>query len=157
MIGKLRNCYDEIIIEEYITGIDVTNYLIGNFNNYPINDIVITELNNPSPFAVYGAEEKYNKLRSLYINDEKLEQHICQHIKNTSIQIAQIVGANDICRIDYRYNYDTQKYYFIEINSAPRFSSTSEIGFIAQKKGMPFAQILNMYIKAFNERIDLGC
>ncbi len=154
MIDKLLNCYDEIIIEEYIVGIDVTNYLIGNFNNYLINDIVIAELNNPSPFAVYGAEEKHNKLRSLYLNDEKLEQSISQQIKNTSLQIAQIVGANDICRIDYRYNFDTKKYYFLEINSAPRFSSASEIGFIAQKKRTSFSQILNMYITAFNERIN---
>lgn len=154
MIQKLLNDYEEIIIEEYITGIDVTNYLIGNPGNYLINDIVIAELYDQSCYAVYGAKEKHNKLRSLYLNNEKLSQPITEQIKNTSIEIAQLVGAADVCRIDYRYDVNTQKYYFLEINSAPRFSSTSEIGFIAQKKGLSFAHMLDMYISAFNQRID---
>lgn len=154
MIEYLLDQYSEIIIEEFISGIDITNYLIGNSGKYLINDIVIAELTDPSPYAVYGANEKHKKLRTLFFNDEKLDDAVSQQIKKTSIKIANIVGANDICRIDYRYNIKNNQYFFLEINSAPRFSSSSEIGFIAEKKHLSFSEILNMYICAFNSRID---
>ena len=154
MIQHLLNEYSEIIIEEYISGIDVTNYLIGNADNYLINDIIIAELTDSSPYAVYGLNEKHKKLRTLFFNNEKLDDTVSQQIIQTSINIANIVGANDICRIDYRYNFENNEYYFLEINSAPRFSSSSEIGFIAEKKNISFATMLNMYISVFNDRID---
>lgn len=154
MINLLSEQYDEVILEEYVSGIDVTNYLIGNPENYIINDIVVAELFDSSPWAVYGMEEKRNKLRTLYFNDEKLNSTIIKQIKQTSVQIAEIVGANDICRIDYRYDYSKDKFYFLEINSAPRFSSSSEIGFIAKKKNITFDTMIDIYISAFNRRID---
>lgn len=154
IIHFLLSEYNEIILEEYVSGIDVTNYLIGNPGNYFLNEIIVAELFDTSPWAVYGMEEKRRKLRTLYLNEEKLNATIVQQIKQTSVQIAKIVGANDICRIDYRYDYNKNKFYFIEINSAPRFSSSSEIGFIAEKKNVPFSSMLNIFITAFNHRID---
>lgn len=154
MIQLLTKQYAEIILEEYVSGVEVTNYLIGNCGNYLINDVVVAELFNSSPWAVYGMEEKRNKLRTLYFNDEKLSDSTLQKIKKTSMQIAKIIGVNDICRIDYRYNYNENKFYFLEINSAPRFSSSSEIGFIAEKKKLSFSAMLDIYISVFNHRID---
>lgn len=154
MIQYLLNEFSEIIIEEYISGIDITNYLIGNSSHYLINDIVIAELMDPSPYAIYGLNEKHKKLRTLFLNNEKLDYAVSQQINETSINIANIVGAYDICRIDYRYNFENNKYYFLEINSAPRFSTSSEIGFIAKKKNISFATMLNLYVSTFNERID---
>lgn len=154
IVPDLLNKYREIILEEYIQGIDITNYLIGNPGNYLINDIIVAELYDHSPYAVYGIREKQQKLRKLFFNNEKIDDTICEKIKNTSVLIASTIGANDICRIDYKYNFQEKKYYFLEINSAPRFSSTSEIGFIAAKRGLTFAQILNMYMSAFIQRIE---
>ncbi|MCM1386191.1 MAG: hypothetical protein NC231_02600 [Bacillus sp. (in: Bacteria)] len=154
MVSCLLNQYDEVIIEEYVYGIDVTNYLIGNPDNYLINEVIVSELYDSSPWAVYGMKEKSNKLRTLYFNDEKLDITTIQQIKKTSIQIAKIIGVNDICRIDYRYDYNKNEFYFLEINSAPRFSSSSEIGFIAQKKNLSFPMILDKFLCTFNSRID---
>ena len=151
----LLNQFNEIIVEEFVSGIDITNFLIGNNGEYLINDIIIAQLNDPSPYAVYGMNEKHKKLRTLYFNEEKLDNTILKKIKQTSIQIANIIGAYDICRIDYRYNFKQKQYSFLEINSAPRFSSSSEIGFIAKKRNLSFATILNMYISTFNKRIEI--
>lgn len=154
MTALLIEQYEEVILEEYIRGIDVTNYLIGNSDNYSINEVIVSELLDSSPWAVYGMEEKRNKQRNLYFNDEKLDIAVVEQIKKTSIQIANIIGANDICRIDYRYDYNKNIFYFLEINSAPRFSSSSEIGFIAHKKNISFASILGKFLSTFNYRID---
>lgn len=154
MTTLLIEQYEEVILEEYIRGIDVTNYLIGNFDNYPINEVIVSELLDSSPWAVYGMEEKRNKQRNLYFNDEKLDIAVVDQIKKASIQIANIIGANDICRIDYRYDYNKNNFYFLEINSAPRFSGSSEIGFIAKKKNISFAIMLEKFLSVFNYRID---
>lgn len=154
---KLLEEFHEIIIEEYVSGLDITNYLIGNPSSYCINDIVGAELFDPSPFAVYGLKEKHNKSRTLYYNNEFLTQKLIDAIRRQSEKIAALLGARDICRIDYRINLSSEKFYFIEINSAPRFSSTSEIGFIAQKKGLNFKDVTKMFVESVNRRLILSC
>lgn len=152
--SKLLHDFEEIIIEEYILGIDVTNYLIGNGETYAINEVISSELFNKSPYAVYGAIEKRNKLRNLFLNDEYLPSNVVNTIKSQSVFIANTIGARDICRIDYRVNPVTWKINFIEINSAPRFSSTSEIGFIAKKQNISFSHMVKHYIETVLNRIN---
>lgn len=153
MINNIVDKFGEAIIEEYVSGTDLTNYIIGNPNNYSINDVIVSELYNKSPFAVYGVDEKFNKLRSLYFNEEYLPYDVLNIIKATSIKIFNFLGVRDICRIDYRYDYTKNNLYFLEVNSAPRFSSTSEIGFIAQKRGLSFEQMVNIYLSVINKRL----
>lgn len=145
--------FEEIIVEEYVGNLDVTNYLIGNEGNYLINDIVVAALPGTLKFPVYGISEKQNKLQTLSFNDEFLPSEIVRQIKDCSERIAKILGAKDICRIDYRYDKTTKKFYFIEANSAPRFSSTSEIGYIAKKRGLQFKDMIQKYVTAFTSRI----
>ena len=145
--------YREAIIEEYAPGIDVTNYLIGNKDTYIVNEVICAELFDTSPYAVYGIAEKQQKLRKLFLNDEYLPHNIVDSIKKESIHIAKIIGANDIGRIDYRVNLSTNEIQFIEINSAPRFSSTSEIGFIAAKHELPFSAMVGYYIETVLNRL----
>lgn len=151
---KLLEDFDELIIEEYVFGIDVTNYLIGNNTSYIVNEVISAELFNKSPYAVYGTSEKQNKLRNLFLNNEYLPCDIVDKIKSQSVAIASIIGAKDICRIDYRVNTSTGKINFIEINSAPRFSRTSEIGYIAEKHNVSFTQMVKKYIETILKRFN---
>ena len=82
-----------------------------------------------------------------------MTKKLIESIRAQSEKIATLLGARDICRIDYRINLSSGEFYFIEINSAPRFSSTSEIGFIAQKKGMHFKDITKLFIETVNKRL----
>lgn len=149
----LLQTFDEILIEEFISGIDVTNYLIGNGSAYVLNDVITAKLYDESPYAIYGPNEKHNKLRTLFLNNEYLPNNVVKEIQNKSIQIAKTIGVRDICRIDYRVDPSTWRISFIEINSAPRFSSTSEIGFIAKKNNSSFTEMVQLYIQTFLNRI----
>lgn len=150
---ELISQFGEVIIEEYVYGLDVTNYLIGNKDCYLVNEVISAELFDTSPYAIYGIEEKQNKMRKLYFNEEYLSNNMVDSIKKESAKIANIIGALDICRIDYRVNLKTNEINFIEINSAPRFSSTSEIGFIANKYGITFSEMMAYYINTVLRRI----
>ncbi len=151
--SKLLENFEEIIIEEFVDGIDITNYLIGNNNSYYVNSIIVAELFDHSPYAIYGINEKQNKLRTLFLDNEYLPMDLIKKIKNESILIAQTIGVHDICRIDYRVNLANKDINFIEINSAPRFSSTSEIGFIAYKNNIPFSRMVQYYLTTVLERL----
>lgn len=155
LTNTLLQEFDEVIVEEYVYGLDITNYLIGNPSQYYINDIVGAELFDKSLFAIYGLDEKHNKKRKLYYNNEFLSKDLIEKISTQSEEIANLLGARDICRIDYRWDVSSNKFYFIEINSAPRFSSTSEIGFIAQKRGLNFADIVKDFVDAVNTRLSI--
>lgn len=152
-VNQLKETFDELLVEEFVPGIDVTVFLIGNPGNYYINDVIVAKLHDSSPYAVYDINAKHNKLRTLYYNAEKIPIKVLREMQSESEKIAEIIGARDICRIDYRLDIKTQTFSFIEINSAPRFSTTSEIGFIAQKRELSFADMLQYYLNAFNERI----
>lgn len=153
-VDELLLHFDEVLVEEFVSGIDITNYLIGNGDRYYINDVITAELFNKSKYAVYDDITKQNKLRTLFFNEEKIPLDTLKKIRHQSVKIANLIGAKDICRIDYRLDMNTQKFTFIEINSAPRFSSTSEIGFIAQKRGITFADMLRYFLKSVLNRIE---
>ena len=104
---------------------------------------------------INGLSEKQKKLRTLFFNEEYLPNNIVKLIQENSIKIAQTIGARDICRIDYKVNLTNNEIFFIEINSAPRFSSTSEVGFIAQKRNISFTKMVEYYINTFLNRISL--
>ena len=51
-VNELMHIFNEIIIEEYIKGIDIANYLIGSNQTYYINDIIMAKLSDNPPYAV---------------------------------------------------------------------------------------------------------
>ena len=65
------------------------------------------------------------------------------------------MGVHDILRIDYRLT-ENGELYFLEINSVPRVSSTSELGYICKERGVSYSDILNNYLKSIRNRIIHG-
>ncbi len=154
-IDKLLPLYNEIIIEQLIIGKDVTNFIIGNPNNILINEAIITELHNQNSLAIYGALEKVQKLRNLYLTDEILDKETCQKILQSTEKIFTLLHASDIARVDYRVSEKDNKIYFLEINSAPRFSLNTEIGFICKKRNWSADKIVSAYLDASLKRNKL--
>lgn len=151
-IDKLLPLYNEIIIEELITGKDLTTLIVGNPNDIRINQPIITELHNKEPLAIYGAIEKVQKLRNLYLAEEVLDQTVINHVCQCSENIFTLLHASDMARIDYRISNKDDKVYFLEINSAPRFSINTELGFICQKRNWSVSKIVKAYMEASLKR-----
>jgi len=154
-INELLPIYNEVIIEELITGKDVTNFIIGNPKNILINEAVVTELHNKNVLAVYGALEKVQKLRNLYLAEDILNKNVCQEIHKCSEKIFTLLHASDMARVDYRISDKNDKIYFLEINSAPRFSLNTEIGFICQKREWSMNKIINAYLETTLNRNNI--
>lgn len=151
-IEKLLPLYKELIIEEMIVGKDLTDLIIGNPGDIRINEAIITELHNKNPMSIYGAVEKVQKNRNLFLADTIFEKETIEKIHTHSEKIFKYLHASDIARIDYRMSEKDNQLYFLEINSAPRFSLNTEIGFICQKRNWPYERILKEYLETSLKR-----
>lgn len=151
-IDRLLPVYDEIIIEELITGKDVTDFIVGNPNDIRINEAIVTKLHNTSPTAIYGAVEKVKKLRTLNMADEVFSKDTVKYIHESSERIFTYLNASDIARVDYRLSDKDGKLYFLEINTAPRFSLNTEVGYICEQKKLSIDVFIRCYIETSLKR-----
>ena len=142
------------IIEEYIEGYEVTNFLIGNAGNFVLNELIISEYENKIYFEelVFGQEEKSSGKRRQHVLTNENAIFPVEPIKEQSCKIFNLLGLFDFARIDYRISHDG-KPTFIEVNSLPVFSYTSEIGTICTFYNKSLEQILDLLINTAKERL----
>lgn len=153
---KLLNVYSEILLEELIPGTEITNLIIGNRDNYLLNEIVV--------YKTYGRFEHKNLVRdnkiktqnisetfpiSAYTNDE----HLIRKIKKTSVSIFEKLGCHDIARVDYKISIKGELV-FLEINSNPNLYS-KYIDIICKEKNISYADLLSLIIKSTCKRYNL--
>lgn len=134
---KLLSKYSEILLEEMIPGVEITNLIIGNRNNYLPNEIVV--------YKTYGQFEHKKLVRDLIIKTQNIsetlpisaytnDEGLISKIKNTSISIFEKLNCRDIARVDYKINLNGELV-FLEINSNPNLYS-QYIDLICREKNM---------------------
>lgn len=148
--------FGDILIEEFIGGYEVTNFIIGNDDNYPINTPVLEEfhgdlIHNKEVMAI---EDKAYRTRTFHLCDQILGDATTQNIAQTSKLIKSGLGVNDILRIDYRVT-EKGKIYFLEANTVPRICSKNEAGFICKTKNKPYSYIINCLLETILKRCDI--
>lgn len=156
-LNNLLMDFAEIDAESYIAGYEVTDFLIGNPQNIIINEVLGIRCNNKILFENEAITLKDNakKTVSYYLPEIVLDKVAIQNIKETTQKIAQYMGVHDILRIDYRIT-EKGELYFLEINSVPRVSITSELGFICKERKISYSNILDRYLKSIQKRIIHG-
>lgn len=153
--NKLLSSFDEIIIEKYVPGFEITHLIIGNKGDIRISDIILYRMKDKEYFTseVMGVDEKKNKKRQYVLAEAMFDSELISKIKQTSIKIIESLNIQDMTRIDYRINKE-DGIFFIEANSNPSFSLTSEVGFLCEAKDISFGYIVNQYIDAFITRVN---
>ncbi len=146
--------FDELLIEEYIPGYEITNFVIGNPDHFLFSDIILNGYNNQFYFKdfIFGLEEKSGGKRNQIVPEGLLPPEIIKKIKETSESIFSCLGMRDFTRIDYRLTKD-EKLYFIELNGNPVISETSEVGTLCRLRNIPFKNIYEKIISAATNRI----
>lgn len=147
--------FKEIVVEEYISGADVTCFLLGDFNNYVFNEVLLVEHHGKHFFEkeVMAMEDHAHKRTSYVMAEDILPNETILEIKQTTLKIAKTLNLRDIVRIDYRITPDNEVF-FLEANTVPRVSITSELGFICKKRDWDYASVLSNYIETICDRIN---
>lgn len=160
LVKRMRALFDEfaeIVIEDYIPGADATCFLLGNAEKYVLNEVLLVEHHNKLFFDREVIEmSDHSQKRTTYVMAENvLPSFVIEKIKMNTIIAANALNVRDIVRIDYRITKDN-KVFFLEANTVPRVSDSSELGFICSSTNLNYPTILSQYVNSIITRINHG-
>ena len=128
---------DEIIIEEFIPGRELTIGIIGN-KPLPILEI------KPN-HDLYDYECKYTEGMSEYIVPAELPDSLARSISKDALSIYQTIGCRHYARADFRLN-EKGEHFLLEINTLPGMTSTSLLPKAANSVGLAFPELIDTII-----------
>jgi len=137
-IGLAAEYSNEILIEEFIPGRELTVGILGN-KSLPIIEIL------PS-HDLYDYECKYTEGMSKYIVPAELSDYLVRKLSEDALKIYNIIGCRHYARADFRLN-EKDEIYFLEINTLPGMTSTSLLPKAAKAAGLEFPELIDTIIK----------
>lgn len=137
---------EEVIIEEYLEGMELTCGLIKTKDKSYI--FPPTEIVSKNEFFDY--EAKYTKGMADEITPARISEELTIEVQNLSSQIYDIFQLNGIVRIDYIYTKN--KLYFMEVNTVPGMSAASIVPQQIEAAGFDPKDIYTIVIEDAIER-----
>lgn len=131
-INKAFEYGEKIIIEEYISGRELTVAILGE-EALPVIEIITKE-------NVYDFSAKYNDESTRYIVPCKLPDEIYNLVQDMAVRVHNLLGLRDISRIDMRMDREG-RIYVLEANSIPGLTQRSLLPKAALAAGMAFDEL----------------
>lgn len=151
---QMLKTFSEVIIEEFISGYDITNFIIGNSKVYRINQTLIAFHNNTviKDNAIMSISD-YVRLNNSYEDAKNyIQNNINKMIMEYSETIVTQLNVFDIARIDYRVT-SSGEIYFLEINTVPAIHKRTQAGAVCKAIGISFEKFLDIFIESVNKRL----
>ena len=143
---KELNNHKEILIEEYISGRELTVSTIKL--DKKIHALAVTEIKSKNNFFDYKA--KYSKGYAKHILPAKLNKINYAKCLKFAIKAHKILGCNSIARTDFIFDSKKNKIFFLETNTQPGLTPISLLPEQANYKGLSFSEIIFILIKNLN-------
>lgn len=134
-VSRLLEAYRQpVMVEEFISGDEVTVGIIGNAPPEVIGMMRILPRKRGERF-VYSLEVKRDYLNLVdYESPPRLDDKVLSGIASASLKIFKVLGCRDFARIDFRVSPDGVPY-FLEINPLPGLGTYSDLVIMARKLG----------------------
>ena len=129
---------DEILIEEFISGKEITVSIVDE-DVLPIIEI------RPE-HGLYDYECKYTKGMTEYICPAELNEDLTKRIKQTAFEVYKLLKCRHYGRVDLRLDNNNQ-HWFLELNTLPGMMDTSLVPKAAKATGISFEQLIGKIIK----------
>ena len=129
---------DEILIEEFIPGRELT---VGILGNKPLPVVEIKPSHN-----LYDYECKYIEGMSEYFVPAELSDSLERSLSEDALKIYKTIGCRHYARVDFRLN-EAGEHYLLEINTLPGMTSTSLLPKAAKAAGLEFPDLIDTIIK----------
>jgi len=123
---------DTVLIEKYIQGRELTVGIIGT------DTLPVVEICPKNHF--FDFDSKYTKGASEYIVPAEISEGMTEELQRVALRAHQILGCEVFSRVDFMIDSD-QRYYVLEINTIPGFTSTSLLPMAAAHYGLSFDQL----------------
>lgn len=131
---------DRILIEEFVSGIEVSCGLLGNENPVALPVIEICPKNI---FFDYEAKYKFGKCEEIV--PARLSKEITKKIQNYSLKVFKLINCRGMARVDFIINEN--KPVILEINTIPGMTPNSLLPKEAKSIGINYSQLLDKIIE----------
>lgn len=130
--------YDqELIIEQYISGMEVTVVVTGE----PDDAQVLGVIEIVPKAALYDYESKYSQGGSEHILPARLPALMLARVEAYARQAYQLIGCRDYARVDFIVS--DQGPVLLEVNTLPGMTPTSLVPDAARHRGISFGTFLD--------------
>ena len=143
---KELNNHKEILIEEYISGKELTVSTIKL--DKKIHALAVTEIKSKNNFFDYKA--KYSKGYAKHILPAKLNKINYAKCLKFATKAHKLLGCNSIARTDFIFDTKKNKIFYLETNTQPGLTPLSLLPEQANYTGLPFSEIIFILIKNLN-------
>jgi len=152
IISQLLKCYRQpMMVEEFITGDEVTVGIVGNTPPAVLGMMRIVPRNRVDHF-VYSLEVKRDYLNLVdYECPARLEEGVLAEIAASSLKAFTVLGCRDFTRVDFRVSPEGIPY-FIEINPLPGLGTYSDLIIMALRLGWRYEELIDTILRAVVER-----
>ena len=136
---------DEIIVEEFIKGRELTVAVWGNADHaeaFPV--IEITTLSGR-----YDYESKYTKGASKHIVPAEISKELTEKVQNIAVKAFEICKCAGVARVDMMLS-EENKPFVIEINSVPGMTETSLVPDAARAANIEFPELCERILRLAN-------
>jgi len=144
-IEDMKNAFDEalkysdqVLIEKYIKGREITVSILGN-EALPIIEV-------KPKHKLYDYECKYTKGMTEYICPAILDENLVNEIQRQALVAFQACGGKIFGRVDLILD-EKNIPYFLEINTIPGMTDLSLVPMAAKSIGLSFNQLVNKIIE----------
>lgn len=130
---------DEILVEEYIQGHEVTVGILDE-TPLPVIEIVPKE-------AFYDYKAKYTQGMTEYIVPARLSKEATREIQKLGLKVHQLIGCRGCTRVDFRVN-PQERPFVLEINTLPGMTETSLLPRAAKAAGISYDELVGRMIRS---------
>lgn len=144
-IAAALNYDQDVLIEEFITGMEVTASVLGNDEPVALPLIEIT-----SATGIYDYEAKYTPGMSDHIIPPRLPEDVQRKIETLAVKAYIAVGCRGLSRVDFMVT--DAAIFALEINTLPGMTATSLFPDAARYAGIEFPQLVDRLVKLALEK-----
>jgi len=133
---------NDVLIEEFIDGYFVTVGVLENNNKVFATEIL--EIRTKTEW--YDFDAKYTKGLSEFILPANLDKQTTELIKNIAVKSHQTAGCSGVSRVDFMIK--DNKPYFLEINTSPGMTDTSDLPAQAKVMGIDYDNLVLLILNS---------
>lgn len=138
---KLAKKYDdEVLIEEYIEGMEITCGVLGNDE---VEALPVVEIIPKNKFFDY--ESKYSDGGAQEICPARLNSEMTTKVQKIALKVFKVIGGRGFARVDMIIRND--EVYVLDINTLPGLTPNSLLPKEAKAIGMSYGQMLDRIIE----------
>lgn len=137
---------EEILVEKFIAGIELTVTVLGNDSLKTLPVIEIVPKNE-----YYDYESKYLPGMSDHIIPARISEEERERVEEISCKAYEAVGCRGYARIDLILDREGNPY-ILEINTLPGMTGTSLVPDAARAAGIKFPELLDLFVKMALEK-----